>query len=72
MTFLLPSTFMQDFVNYLGRTIKTQNAFYLPARDRKLSSVSWQAVTETAKSWRAKGETHGIPHRYGHHGSRRN
>jgi hypothetical protein len=27
-----------------------------------------QAVTEMTKSWRAKGETHGIPHRSDHHG----
>jgi hypothetical protein len=27
-----------------------------------------QTVTEMTKSWRAKGETHGIPHRSGHHG----
>ena len=39
MTFLRPGTFMRNFVNYLGRIIKTQNAFYLPAVDGKVSFV---------------------------------
>jgi uncharacterized protein YbjT (DUF2867 family) len=34
-----PGTFMRNFVNYLGRTIKTQNAFYLLAGDGKVSFV---------------------------------
>ena len=33
-----------------------------------ITEVAQQAVTEMTKSWRAKGETHGIPHRSGHHG----
>ena len=37
-----------------------------------ITEVAQQAVTETTKSWRAKGETHGISHRSGDHGSRRN
>ncbi|HZC50369.1 MAG TPA: SDR family oxidoreductase [Nitrososphaeraceae archaeon] len=52
-TFLRPGAFMQNFVNYLGHTIKTQNAFYLPAGDGKVSfidardvaAVSVQALT---------------------------
>src|ERR671930_267920 len=38
-TFLRPGSFMQNFVNFLGQTIKTQNAFYLPAGDGKVSFV---------------------------------
>ena len=52
-TFLRPSGFMQNFVNYLGQTIRNQNAFYLPAGDGKVSfidvrdiaAVSVQALT---------------------------
>ena len=52
-TFLRPGAFMQNFVNYLGQTIRTQNAFYLPAGDGKVSfidardiaAVSLQALT---------------------------
>ena len=38
-TFLRPSAFMQNFVNYFGQTIRTHNAFYLPAGDGKVSFV---------------------------------
>ena len=38
-TFLRPSAFMQNFVNYFGQTIRIQNAFYLPAGDGKVSFV---------------------------------
>jgi uncharacterized protein YbjT (DUF2867 family) len=38
-TFLRPSAFMQNFVNYLGQTIRNQNAFYLPTGDGKVSFV---------------------------------
>ena len=52
-TFLRPGSFMQNFVNFLGQTIKTQNAFYLPAGDgkvgfvdaRDIASISVQALT---------------------------
>ena len=37
-----------------------------------ITEVAQQAVTEMTKSWRAKGESHGIPHRSDHHSSRRN
>jgi hypothetical protein len=35
---------------------------------RNVGQFMEQAVTEMTKSWRAKGETHGIPHRSDHHG----
>jgi hypothetical protein len=34
-----------------------------------ITEVTQQALTEMAKSWRAKGKTHGIPQRSGHHGT---
>jgi uncharacterized protein YbjT (DUF2867 family) len=38
-TFLRPSAFMQNFVNYFSQTIRTQNVFYLSAGDGKVSFV---------------------------------
>ena len=38
-TFLRPTTFMQNFVNYFGRTIKSQNAFYIHSGDVKVGFV---------------------------------
>jgi uncharacterized protein YbjT (DUF2867 family) len=38
-TFLRPGTFVQNFVNYFGQTIRTQNAFHLPAGDGKVSFI---------------------------------
>jgi uncharacterized protein YbjT (DUF2867 family) len=38
-TFLRPSAFMQNFVTQFGHTIKTQNAFYVPADDAKMSFI---------------------------------
>jgi hypothetical protein len=34
-----------------------------------ITGVTQQALTEMAKSWGAKGKTHGIPQRSGHHGT---
>ena len=30
---------MQNFLNFFGHTIKTQNAFYLPAGDQRVSFI---------------------------------
>jgi uncharacterized protein YbjT (DUF2867 family) len=38
-TFLRPPAFMQNFVTQFGHTIKTQNAFYAPAGDAKMSFI---------------------------------
>src|SRR5215208_1503329 len=38
-TFLRPPAFMQNFVTQFGHTIRTQNAFYVPAGDAKMSYV---------------------------------
>jgi uncharacterized protein YbjT (DUF2867 family) len=38
-TFLRPTAFMQNFMTQFGQTIKTQNVFYVPAGDAKMSFV---------------------------------
>jgi uncharacterized protein YbjT (DUF2867 family) len=38
-TFLRPPAYMQNFVTQFGHTIKTQNAFYVPAGDAKMSFI---------------------------------
>ena len=38
-TFLRPNEFMQGFINFQGTTIKSNNAFYIPAEDAKVSFV---------------------------------
>ena len=38
-TFLRSGAFMQNFINYFGQTIKTQDTFYVPARNVKASFV---------------------------------
>jgi uncharacterized protein YbjT (DUF2867 family) len=38
-TFLRPPAFMQNFITQFGQTIKSQNAFYVPAGDAKMSFV---------------------------------
>ena len=38
-TFLRPPAYMQNFVTQFGHTIKTQNAFYVPAGDSKMSFI---------------------------------
>ena len=47
-TFLRPSGFMQNFVNYYGHTIKTQNAFYLSAGNGQMSFVDVRDIVSIA------------------------
>jgi uncharacterized protein YbjT (DUF2867 family) len=47
-TFLRPPAFMQNFVTQFGRTIRTQNAFYVPAGDAKMSFVDARDIGATA------------------------
>jgi uncharacterized protein YbjT (DUF2867 family) len=47
-TFLRCSAFMQNFVNIYGHTIKTQNAFYRPAGDGKVSFVDVRDIAAVA------------------------
>src|SRR5437763_475355 len=43
-TFLRPPSFMQNFINQFGYTITTQDAFYVPAGDAKMSFVDARDV----------------------------
>jgi uncharacterized protein YbjT (DUF2867 family) len=43
-TFLRPPSFMQNFINQFGYTITTQDAFYVPAGNAKLSFVDTRDV----------------------------
>lgn len=47
-TFLRPAEFMQNFVNWYGLTIRSDNAFYLPAGDPKVSFVDVRDIAAVA------------------------
>jgi uncharacterized protein YbjT (DUF2867 family) len=47
-TFLRCGAFMQNFINFFGQTIKTQNAIYLPAGDGKVSFVDVRDIAAVA------------------------
>ncbi len=47
-TFLLPNGFMQNFVNAMAETIKSENAFYLNAGEGKVSFVDTRDIASVA------------------------
>ena len=47
-TFLRPNTFMQNYANTSGKTIKTQSAFYKPMGDAKVSVVDVRDIATVA------------------------
>ena len=47
-TFLRPTSFMQNFVNFYSETIRTKNAFYLHAGDVKVSFVDVRDIAAVA------------------------
>ena len=47
-TFLRPNAFMQNFLNFFGHTIKTHDAFYLPAEDQKVSFIDVRDIAAVA------------------------
>ena len=47
-TFLRPNEFMQGFINFQGTTIKSNNAFYIPAEDAKVSFVDARDIASVA------------------------
>jgi uncharacterized protein YbjT (DUF2867 family) len=47
-TFLRAGAFMQNFINYFGETIRTQNAIYHPAGDGKVSFVDVRDIAAVA------------------------
>jgi uncharacterized protein YbjT (DUF2867 family) len=67
-TFLRPAEFMQNFVNWYGPTIRSDNAFYLPAGDlkasfvdvRDIAAVAVKALTDNGNDDRHKGKVYTI------------
>lgn len=47
-TILRPNGFMQNFVSSFAPTIKNQNAFYLPAKDSKISVIDVRDIAAVA------------------------
>ncbi|HET7391920.1 MAG TPA: NmrA family NAD(P)-binding protein [Nitrososphaeraceae archaeon] len=47
-TFLRPAAFMQNFITQFGHTIRTQNTFYVPAGDAKMSFVDTRDIAAIA------------------------
>jgi uncharacterized protein YbjT (DUF2867 family) len=47
-TFLRPPAFMQNFVTQFGHTIRTQNAFYAPAGEAKMSFIDTRDIAAVA------------------------
>lgn len=47
-TFLRPPAFMQNFITQFGQTMKSQNAFYVPAGDAKMSFVDVRDIAAVA------------------------
>ena len=57
-TFLRPNEFMQGFINFQGSTIKTNNTFYVPAEDAKVSFVDVRDIASVAVNALVDGEKH--------------
>jgi uncharacterized protein YbjT (DUF2867 family) len=47
-TFLRPGAFMQNFVTFFGKTIREQNAYYLPTEEGKVSLVDVRDIASAA------------------------
>jgi uncharacterized protein YbjT (DUF2867 family) len=47
-TFLRPNEFMQNFINFHSHSIKSNNAFYLPMEDAKVSVVDVRDIAAVA------------------------
>jgi uncharacterized protein YbjT (DUF2867 family) len=47
-TFLRPNEFMQNFINFLGHSIKNNNAFYLPLENARVSDVDVRDIAAVA------------------------
>lgn len=57
-TFLRPNEFMQGFINFQGPTIKSNNAFYIPAEDARVSFVDSRDIAAVAVKALMEGERH--------------
>ncbi|MBL8148433.1 MAG: SDR family oxidoreductase [Blastocatellia bacterium] len=47
-THLRPNSFMQNYLTFYGHTIKTQNSFYLPQGDGKISLIDTRDIASVA------------------------
>jgi uncharacterized protein YbjT (DUF2867 family) len=47
-TFLRPNEFMQNFINFHSHSIKSNNAFYIPLEDAKVSVVDVRDIAAVA------------------------
>lgn len=57
-TFLRPNEFMQGFINFQGTTIKSNNAFYMPAEDAAVSFVDARDIGAVAVKALVDGDKH--------------
>jgi uncharacterized protein YbjT (DUF2867 family) len=58
-TFLRPPAFMQNFITQYGYTIRTQDAFYIPGGDAKISFIDARDVAAlSVKSLTSKNQQH--------------
>jgi uncharacterized protein YbjT (DUF2867 family) len=57
-TFLRPNEFMQGFINFQGSTIKSNNAFYIPAEGAKVSFVDARDIAAVAVKALMSGHKH--------------
>jgi uncharacterized protein YbjT (DUF2867 family) len=55
---LRPNEFMQGFINFQGTTIKSNNAFYIPAEDAKVSFVDARDIAAVAVKALVDGDQH--------------
>jgi uncharacterized protein YbjT (DUF2867 family) len=63
-TFLRPPAFMQNFVTQLGHTIRTQNAFYIPAGDAKMSFIDARDIAAVTVAILTHNKNHGTSQQY--------
>src|SRR5688572_10456160 len=47
-TFLRPNSFMQNFITYMGQSIKSEGVFYEPAADAKISHIDVRDIARVA------------------------
>jgi uncharacterized protein YbjT (DUF2867 family) len=58
-TFLCPPAFMQNFITQFGYTIRTQDAFYVPAGNSKVSFIDARDVAAVSvKALTSKNQQH--------------
>ena len=55
-----PNFFMQNFVNFSIHTIKSQNAFYVPAGDGQISMVDVRDIASVASQVLTSNDDGGI------------